>query len=466
MKLQHLSFALPVLFLFFTITSCKKQTDVVNTAQQLTATVDSVANTKKALDSALMITRDIYFWYNQIPAGFDAQSYTDPNEIMEAIRQYSIEAGFIRPVDKWSFAIKQKDWENQSNGIVMNTSTDIIGDFGLTVFFRAEGDLRVRLVEKNSPAGTAGIHRSWRITKINGNSNINTANSVAIIENVYKSSSTTFTFLKPDGNTVDIILNASAYKTQPVYLDTIYNYSRKKIGYMVFNSFLGDTSEIYNGFERIFTKFANAGIKDAVIDLRYNGGGYVSVQEQLADYLVSVSADNNLMFKKQFNDKNSAFNSSTNFHKTGPLNLNHLYFIVSNSTASASELLINNLKPYMDVQLVGPSNTYGKPVGFFPIAVSDWYIFPVSFKSTNKNGVGEYFNGLEVNSKVADGLDKDWGDVTESCLASVIRRITTGSYLGQATHEFTDLPQQVKLGNNKLDAPLFKGAIGSTIKLR
>src|SRR5678815_5041763 len=116
MKLQHLSFALPVLFLFFTITSCKKQTDVVNTAQPLTTTVDSVANTKKALDSALMITREIYFWYNQIAAGFDAQSYSDPNEIMEAIRQYSIEAGFI--VDKWSFAIKPKDWESQSNGIV------------------------------------------------------------------------------------------------------------------------------------------------------------------------------------------------------------------------------------------------------------------------------------------------------------------------------------------------------------
>src|SRR5438045_5888961 len=98
-----------------------------------------------------------------------------------------------------------------------------------------EGDLRVKSVERSSSAGQAGIHRSWRITKINGNSNITTANSTAIIENVYNSSSTTFTFTKPNGNSFDITLNADTYKTQPVYMDTIYNYSNKKVGYLVFN---------------------------------------------------------------------------------------------------------------------------------------------------------------------------------------------------------------------------------------
>jgi hypothetical protein len=140
-----------------------------------------------------------------------------------------------------------------------------------------------------------------------------------------------------------------------------------------------------------------------------------------------VGANGNVMMKQTYNAKNSNQNLTTLFRKQGSVNLDRLYFIVSKATASASELLINNLKPYMNVQLVG-NTTYGKPVGFYPIPVGDWYIFPVSFRTTNRNGEGNYFSGLNVNSRVADGLDKDWGDVTESCLANVIRNITSGSY--------------------------------------
>ncbi len=445
------------------VAGCKKQTDVL---VPVIPPVIIVPDSSKLLDSSLLITRDLYLWYNQIPLTFNDKSYVDPNKMMEAIRQYSIEPGFSSAVDKWSFAMKKTDWDNQSNGIVMdNSNMKISGDFGMTVFFKVEGDLRVRLVEPASPAGLAGIRRSWRILKVNGNTNITTTNTTFLINNIYNSSNTSFTFKKPDGNTVDITLQAGSYKTQPVYLDTVYKYSTKRIGYMIFNSFLGDTTDIYNRFQSVFTKFATQNITDVVIDLRYNGGGYVSVQEKLADLLVSASANSGLMFKEQFNDKHPSYNLSTNFHKTGALNLDHIYFIVSNSTASASELLINNLKPYMDVQLVGPSDTYGKPVGFFPTPVGDWYIFPVSFRSANKNGTGNYFDGISVNKQVSDGLDKDWGDVTESCLASVLKRITTGSYRAEQYREFIDLPQQVKTGNLLLDAPLFKGSIGNTFKI-
>ncbi|HWJ02259.1 MAG TPA: S41 family peptidase, partial [Verrucomicrobiae bacterium] len=140
-----------------------------------------------------------------------------------------------------------------------------------------------------------------------------------------------------------------------------------------------------------------------------------------------------------------------------------LFFIVSGSTASASELLINNLKPYMEVKLVGPRNTYGKPVGFFPIPVGDWYIFPVSFRTTNKNGEGNYFNGIPVNSTVSDGLDKDWGDVSESSLASVLSFIGTGAFRMQPeSAQSTELARykaQTEAGNQVLDRPAFKGIV-------
>jgi C-terminal processing protease CtpA/Prc len=410
-------------------------------------------------DSALLITRDIYLWNTQVPASFSGRSYSDPEKIMEAIRQYSVEAGFALPVDRFSFAMKQSEWDNMSTGLnLVSTTSSEEGDFGLSVFFRAEGDLRVRLVEPASAAGLAGIRRSWRITAINGNTNITTGNTNFIVDNIYNAASATVTFLKPNGSTVKITLNRGHYKEKPVYLDSVFNVNGKKIGYLVFNSFLGTTNEIFSDFQRVFNKFSSAGISDLVVDLRYNGGGYVSVQERLANYLVNSSANGSLMMKQVYNAANTSNNETTNFKKLGSINLSRIYFIVSKATASASELLINNLKPYMDVKLVG-GTTYGKPVGFFPIPVGEWYVFPVSFRSTNKNGEGNYFNGMPVNSAVADGLDKDWGDLSESSLASAVRNITSGLFRASGEGSYTE-PATIESVNRKLDAPFLKMTIG------
>ncbi|HEU4472602.1 MAG TPA: S41 family peptidase [Flavisolibacter sp.] len=434
--------------------SCKKNDVADGLAPTPAGPPPAAGNLTDALkDSALAYSRDIYLWYNQIPASFDARSYDDLGKIMTAIRQYSTEPGFTGPVDRWSFAVKQQEWDNVSAGIA--------GDFGINVFFRQEGDLRVRSVEKASPAGLAGVRRGWRIVKLNGSTNITTANSNSIVEAVYGSNSTAFGFQKPDGTTVDLTLNAGTYQENPIILDSVYTVSSRKIGYFAFNSFLGDTTRVYSEFSRIFSRFASSGVNDVVIDLRYNGGGYVTMQQKLANWLAPASANGQLMMTQQFNNKYTNFNSTDYFSKLGSLNLGRIFFIVSSSTASASELLINNLKPYMNVQLVGPSKTYGKPVGYFPIEVGDWYIFPVSFRSTNKNGEGNYFNGLALNSQSADGLDKDWGDLTEASLQTVVNYITTGAYRSQSANERDAYraQQEVSSGNRVLDASHFKGAI-------
>lgn len=415
----------------------------------------------KIKDSVLLYSQDVYLWYNQIPSTFAPRTYDDPDKIMTAIRQYSIEPGFTTPVDRWSFAMKKVDWDNLSAGLgaTFSETGSSNGDFGLGVFFWVEGDLRVKSVEKESPAGLSGIRRSWRIIKLNGNTNITTSNSTFIIDAVYKSTSTTFTFQKPDGSMVDITLNAAHYQQRPSYLDTVYTVNSKKIGYFVFNSFLGDTTQIYNDFQRVFSKFASANVTDLVVDLRYNGGGYVSVQKKLANYLINSSANNRLMMKEQYNDKYQNYNVTSYFNKSGSLNLSRIFFIVTSSTASASELLINNLKPYVNVQLLGPTNTHGKPVGFFPIPVGEWYIFPVSFKSTNSNGEGNYFSGFTPNSKVADDLTKEFGNISEASLASAIKNITTGAYRTESTEIFQEQLPQVINSNVKLDDQSFKGTI-------
>ena len=456
-----LSLKKPLIFLAFTagIISCKKDIPAVATAPPVTTTTPQLATGELVKDSALIYSKDMYLWNTQIPASFDARSYSDPEKIMQAIRQYSNEPGFNQPVDRFSFAIKKTEWDNMSAGLNwVSTTHSEEGDFGLTVFFRIEGDLRARMVEPASAAGMAGIRRGWRITAINGNTNMSTGNADFILDNMYNAASASVTFLKPDGSSVTITLNRSHYKEKPVYLDTVYTISNKKVGYLVFNSFLGKQDEILSNFSRVFNRFAAAGISNLVVDLRYNGGGYVSIQEKLANYLVSSSANGSIMMKQVYNSSNSASNETTKFKKEGSINIPTIYFIVGKATASASELLINNLKPYMDVRLVG-GTTYGKPVGFFPIPVGDWYVFPVSFRTTNKNGEGNYFGGIRVNSQVADGLDKDWGDINEASLASVLKNISTGSFRQSAETPYIE-PAAIEASNRKLDEPFLKITIG------
>lgn len=410
-------------------------------------------------DTVLMIAQDVYLWNTQIPSNFDARSYADPNAEMMAIRQYSNETGFTDPVDRFSFAITQEEWDNTSSGIEQ--------DFGMSIFFFTPTDLRVKYAESASPSGLAGIKRGWQIVKINGNAKIDTtaASIDRIVEAVFYSSNTSFTFKKPDGSTVDITLDAATYQTHPVFADSVYTVNSKNVGYLALNSFLGDTTDIYNRFSTIFSNFQAQNVSEVIIDLRYNGGGYVSMAEKLANYLVPSAGNNQVMLKQTFNSNYSSYNSTTRYNKIGSLNIDKVFFIVSDNTASASELLINALKPFVDEALVGPAyNTYGKPVGYFPIPVGDWYTFPISFKTVNKDGYGNYFDGFTIDHPTGDGLDKDWGDTEENCLRSVLTYIQTGVFgfvdNGSTNISGATVSRNLKNVNKALQPKVFTGAIG------
>ncbi|MEJ7823139.1 MAG: S41 family peptidase [Chitinophagaceae bacterium] len=459
MQHKNYRFLFIVLFSLSIFSACKKVQETPATPPVITPppTTPVASADDRLKDSVLLYARDIYLWYNQIPASFNPRTFADPDAIMKGIRPFSMEPGFPNPVDRFSFASKKVEWDMVTSGIA--------GDFGIGIFFLSPDDLRVKSVERESPAGKAGVRRGWRITKISGNNNITTSNIPFVVDKIFSSNSTTFTFAKPDGSSVDITLNVASYKKHPVLVDSVYTVGSKKIGYLVFASFLGDTVEINSELNRVFNRFTNAGVNDVVVDLRYNGGGYVSVAERLSNYLAPSSANGSLMMKQQYNDKYSKFNTSVNFKKIGSLNLSRIFFIVSSSSASASELLINNLVPVMDVKLIGRNKTFGKPVGFFPIPVGEWYIFPVSFKTVNKNGESNYYEGFTPNAIVADGLANDFGDVNEASLASAIKFITTGAYRLQSGQSYQELPQ-VSNGNLLLDEPMFKGSIGGKRSLK
>lgn len=432
---------LVVMVSLITITSCKKNKD------------KNLSTADKIKDTTIAYARDIYLWYDKIPASFNARNYSDPDAIMKAIRAYSTEPGFTGPVDRWSFAVSKAEWDNVSGGVAK--------DFGFNVNFVATDDLRVFYVEPNSPAGIAGIKRGWRFIKVNGSTNITTAQAGSLTTAIYGSEQGAFTFRKLDGTTVDINLNAASYNNKPLYLDSVYTMGTKKVGYMVYNSFLGDKTEARNGYQRIINRFTAENVNDVIIDLRYNGGGYVDLQQTLADYLVPTAGNGEMMMMSKFNDKYSAENETLKFAKKGSLNLSRIFFIVSGSTASASELLINNLKPFIaDVKIIGPSKSYGKPVGYFPIPVGNDYIFPVSFRSVNKNNEGNYFNGFALSNQAPDGLNKELGDIEEACLASALKYINTGAFRMATAAErqsFTQSPE-LENANKKMDIK-FKGMI-------
>lgn len=397
-------------------------------------------------------TRDIYLWNDQIPQDFDTRRYAGPEEIMNAVRAYSREPGFADPVDHFSFAIKKSEWDDISTGVA--------SDFGMSVFFYTEGDLRVRMVEPGAPAGKAGIRRGWRIIAINGDENIISDRADFIVRNIYNSSSCELRFQRPDGSVADIVLTAAEYQETPLSLDTLYNLGAKRVGYLVLNSFLGNQSRITNELALVFHHFILSDVTDVVVDLRYNGGGYVSLQQNLANYLIPSALNGSVMMSQEYNAEHAGENETYFFEKMGTLDISNIYFIVSDNTASASELLINNLAPYMNVKLIG-EDTYGKPVGFYDVAVDDWLIFPVSFRSTNGLGKGDYFDGLKVDRQVPDGLDKDWGDRQESRLKAVLSYIETGSYgYTPPLPELNSmLDSPVQGANKKLAGSSFKGAV-------
>jgi carboxyl-terminal processing protease len=432
-------------FFFMALFSCKK--DSAEKEEILTADA-------KMKDSAMAYIHEAYLWYDQIPANFNPRSFANLNNLMTGIRQYSREPGFPNPVDRFSFAVEKEVWDDVSVGSSK--------DFGLGIFFVNDSELRVRYVERNSPAEKAGIKRGWRITHINNISNISTSNAADIIQAVYINQSISrLDLVRHDGTLGTYTLEAAEYYSDPILLDSIYSGGGKKAGYLVFNSFLGDKEKISQSFINIFNRYAAEGIKEMILDLRYNGGGFGSVQEEFSNFLVPSAANGKLMMRLQYNKKLERFNESINFQKKGNLELNRLYVIVSSSTASASEYLINNLDPHIQIIILGPSASYGKPVGFWPIPVGQQYIFPVSSRGVNSRGEGNYFNGFQPVRQTADAINKNWGDATDPSLAAALQHIQTGSFgIVRSDPRILESRSVAKdLSNSRIESRYFKGTV-------
>jgi C-terminal processing protease CtpA/Prc len=174
--------------------------------------------------------------------------------------------------------------------------------------------------------------------------------------------------------------------------------------------------------------FVQQGASELVLDLRYNGGGDVATSRDLASLIAGARVAGQTFVQLRYNDKNQASNQTYAFNapSTSIPNLPRVFVIVTGSTASASELVINGLKPFMNVVLIG-STTYGKPYGFAPYDYCGTTYNAVNFDAVNSAGVGGYTSGFEPTCPVADDLDHPLGDPNELDLKTALGYISTGT---------------------------------------
>lgn len=419
-------FVLSVICLSFLVISCKKD-----------------KSEEDVREEAYFKTQDIYLWNQLLPSVevFNPKASADLYALMDRVKSY-------QPLDKWSFVETQTETDQTERGQTT--------DFGLMVKFATGSatDIRVSYVYANSSAGKAGVKRSWRINSINGRTiDRRVQSDIDFINNIFFADpqSAKFEFVKPDGSSVTLTLQKTEYGLNTVLFSKVYTVADKKVGYLVFNEFSGVTSR--TELVSTINSFQNQAVTEMIVDLRYNRGGYVQTQDTLANMLapLSVGRGQKVMYTYEFNNKNSSLNESYKFYKTGTLNLNRIIFIVSQSSASASELLINNLFPVMDVKLIG-DNTYGKPVGFFPIPVGKYNIFPVSFKTVNSAGKADFYTGFPVDKEVVDDLLHDFGDEEEANLKVALNYFKTGNFTISAASRTLSLNQANIQAVNKINS--------------
>jgi carboxyl-terminal processing protease len=307
----------------------------------------------------------------------------------------------------------------------------------------------VSYIKKGSPAQGKDIRRGDIITAING-TGFTLDNYRGLIRDMR--SPHTITYRRPNANNgldplPDLEMEVATVSENPNFMDTVYTIDNQKIGYVVYHFFAPSPNPqqnrdnpIYdNEMDEIFQKFQAEGINNLIVDFRYNGGGYVSSAVNLASLIGSGVSSSDVFSKTRYNSFLMSFDElkdvQTRFKDKSQNIGNQLagtrvYVLTSRRTASASELIINSLRPYMDVVVIGDQTT-GKNVGSIVIEEEDnpannWALLPTVSKSFNSLDQSEYGEGFIPDVEVVESSERlrPFGDVNELLLRTAIQQIT------------------------------------------
>jgi C-terminal processing protease CtpA/Prc len=209
----------------------------------------------------------------------------------------------------------------------------------------------------------------------------------------------------------------------------VLNAGSSRVGYIHFRNFVQPSVEALN---TAFAQIRDAGATELVLDLRYNGGGLVSVAQHLAGLIGGPPLVGQVFVQFTHNDKQSSRNTSYKLEaKSQALGVTRLVVITTRASASASEAIVNGLRPYMDVKVVGDT-TYGKPVGQYGFDFCEKVLYPVAFLVTNARGQADYFGGIPADCAAADDVDHPLADPREASLAEALYVVGNGRCSGTA----------------------------------
>jgi C-terminal processing protease CtpA/Prc len=445
---------LALIFVF----SCKKSEDDEDNGITPSPEVPTLASDTLKVNRFILDCAEIYYlWVDDIDIDkFEDtyDSYTDPQKLFDDIKHKD---------DKWSTLTNSfNEMEESFEGVSKS-----FGWVPIRVTWSNAPSVRyfyiVLFVYPGTPADLAGIKRGDYIVEING-SRINSSNYM----DVYNATNITVTkgyievaddvaSLVPDNSTTTS-LTASAMYEDPILKDTVLVMGDKRIGYLCYTDFYQESEQ---GLIEVFRRFKNENVTDVIVDLRYNGGGYVRTSvvltslmappeviqggkavfqhqiwnQVLTDYLLEEGYDMTEYFTDTLLDANPAPQS--------------IYFLTSEFTASASEAAIVALQPYMPgrVKTVGettagkfvgggllsPPDVYQDAYANYFNSIKNWGMYLMWFRYTNKDETN-FMSGIEPNYPVItdtynntaeDYFDlQPFGSITDPLLSEAIYRIT------------------------------------------
>jgi carboxyl-terminal processing protease len=404
-------------------------------------------------------TNDLYLWFSEVPDQ-DPASFASDATYFDALKTSATTASG-KPKDRFHFTYPTATWEALSqSGVQAGYGANFV-----IIAAVPPREVVVAYTEPGSPAALApaSLARGAQLLTVDGvdlvNANdqtsINTLNAGLSPQTVGE----THTFSIEDlGSTTPrtvTLVSANITETPVQNVLTIPTAGVGLVGYMLFNDHIATAeSELVAAFNQLKT----AGVHDLVLDIRYNGGGFLDIASEVAYMIAGPTPTAGQTFElQQFNSKNPTVNPVTQtaivplgFHTTTQgfsvtagqalpsLNLSRVFVLTSGSTCSASESIINSLQGVnLQVIQIG-STTCGKPYGFYPADNCAVTYFSIQFQDTNAKGFGDYPDGftpqntvategvLVPGCSVADDFTHSLGDPTEGLLASALSYGATG----------------------------------------
>lgn len=374
-------------------------------------------------------TQETYLWASEVPTSLRATDYATVLDYFNVLKTPLLtSSGKLK--DRFHFTYASDVWDALLKGVEFGYGiTWEVGDN------RIPRAWRVGAVEPGSPALAAGMRRGDLLSKIDGVDFVNRG-EVDVV-NAFNAALTPktsgeqhrFTVLR-EGVALDLLLTAGSLEVPPVQNVNVIDTPTGKVGYMIFNSF--NTPSEKQLFDAMQT-FKAAAVSDLVIDMRYNGGGQLSVASELAYMIAGPSATAGKIFQSFLTNGVLSSGSPVTFQQRAGglsvpngtplpyLSLNHVTVLTGPGTCSASEAVINGLRGIdIDVTLVG-GQTCGKPYAFVPMPNCGTTYFTVQYQGLNNKGFGDFSDGFAPNCSLPDDLNHAQGDPAEGLLAAALR---------------------------------------------